>query len=241
MPNLASNSLGQIFTIPASDWTVINRRVGVVLSETQIQTYLQQYLGGYAALLASCRLWTTNTFPGLISQSQALVGYATTAIANFSGLNTAVEGISQKEGGVPEDVQQQTTALLQKLASDTAPLAAAFAALSKEMLAFLGDMQVVDEQVAAHKDQLGTFWTPVGAYITSLENAAGLVTGEWQAITDDLNNTLASPIDVTMPFLESLNIDAAIVSWQNAQAEAAAFPAMAANQQQYWTNPFAGT
>jgi|GEM_PF-3076380 len=238
MPNLASSSVSQICTIPTSDWTMINKRVGVVLAAAQIQSSIVAYLPSYPTLLTSCTLWQQSTFTGLITQSQALVLYATTAINNFTTLNQAVKGIDGQGGVVPDNIKQQTLSLLQKLASDTTSLAAAFDNLSKQVISFLNNNLAVDAQVEKYKDILGSFWAPVGAYITSLEQAAGLVTGEWTAITNDLQNILSTQIDVTMPFLESLNLEAAIVQWKNVQSEAAAFPNMVNGQQQYWVNPF---
>ncbi len=238
MIKLASSSVSQIYTISAQDWTAINQRVGAALAAKTIESTIDQTLPGYTALLASCQLWQQHTFQDLIALSKQITTYAQTAEAGFGSLDKSVKAIEAGNGEVTEPLKQQTNALLKKLAADTAPLASACAATAARVVVFLATNRVVDAQMAASKNSFGKFWTPIGQYIQSLERAAGLVTGGWSAITHDLTNTLASPIDVTVPFLESLNIEAALVCWQNVQQEAAAFPALVAGQEKYWTQPF---
>ena len=238
MPNLASSSVSQLFTIPAADWTVINKRVGLAIATSQIGSTIAADLPAYPAVLAGSLLWKSDTFNGLIKQSQLLCSYCTTAMDNFKNLENKVKPFISTGTEPGEVLKLQTAALLQQLSTDTAPLAAAFQALSGQVLAFLNNNKAIDAQIFANKEKLGSFWQPVGDYISTLEQSAGLVTGEWQAIMQDLTHTLVSPIDVTLPFIEALNIDAAIVCWQNVQNEAGAFPRMVADQEQYWTNPF---
>ena len=242
MPNLASNSVVNIFTIPASSWTVINQRVGVVLNAAPYQTYFNQLVPSYPSLLTSSQLWQSSTFNSLISQSQALATYAATAISNFSHLNADVKAAIQSGSGtISELLKQETVATLQKLSSDTTALAASTNLLTQQVLAFLNDNKVVDNEVEQHKDifdELGINWNTVTDYLITLENDVALVTGEWSAISDDLKNTLSNSVDLSIPFLESLNIDAAIVTWQNVQNEASAFTALVAGQTQFWTNPY---
>jgi hypothetical protein len=236
MLNLANNATGNVYAIPLADWTAINIRVGTVLALTQLlgEGAVTSMLPHYPALLGSSQVWQQTTFVGLITQSQALNSYAAKAITNFGTLNTTVKEVMQHTSTVPDSLKQMTTDALHQLAKDTTPLAAAFNGLFTQMLTFLTNNQVVDVEAAKYKDQLGNFWAPVGDSIKALEDAAGLVTGNWKAITDDLNNVLASPIDVTMPFIESLNIDAALVSWQSVQAEAGAFAGIVSGQEEYW-------
>jgi len=235
---LASAATSSMYAIPAADWTAINQRVGSVLAIAPAKDVISQTLSQYPALLDSSQQWTQSTFQGLITHARELNGYAGSAMSNFSQLHAALEGVKQGGGAVPPGVQQQTASVLQQLAQDTAPLAAASGALATSMRAFLTDNQVVDGEIARFQAVLGSFWAPVGATIAALEQAAGRVTGGWSAITDDLNNVLAAPIDVTLPFLESLEIQAALASWQAVQAETGGFASLAAGQEQYWTKPF---
>ena len=93
MPNLASSSVGNIFTIPASDWTMINKRVGEVLAAQIIQKSIAEYLPDYPALLSSSILWQQSTFSGLIAEAGDLANYAGTAITNFTRLNAKVNQV----------------------------------------------------------------------------------------------------------------------------------------------------
>ena len=242
MPNLASNSVVNIFTIPASSWTVINQRVGVVLQAAPYQTFFNQLVPSYPNLLTSSQLWQSFTFNSLISQSQGLVTYAATAISNFSQLNIDVKAAIQSGSGtISELLKKETVDTLQKLSGDTTTLAASTNLVTQQVLAFLNNNKVVDNEVEQHKDifdEFGINWNTVTSYLITLENDTALVTGEWSAITDDLKNTLSDSVDLTIPFLESLNIDAAIVTWQNVQNEASAFATNMTGQEQYWTNPY---
>ncbi len=40
-----------------------------------------------------------------------------------------------------------------------------------------------------------------------------------------------------MAFIESLQIEAAIVAWTSIRTEAAAFPSLVSGQEQYWQDP----
>lgn len=242
MPNLASNSVVNIFMIPASSWTVINQRVGIVLKASPYQVFFNQLVPSYPNLLTSSQLWQSSTFNSLISQSQALATYAATAISSFSHLNVDVKAAIQSGSGtVSDSLKQETIAILQKLSSDTTALAASTDLITQQVLTFLNNNKVVDNEVEQHKDifdEFGINWNTVTDYLITLENDIGLVTGGWSAISDDLKNTLSNSVDLSIPFIESLNIDAAIVTWQNIQNEASAFTALVAGQTQYWTNPY---
>ena len=232
MSSLANESVASLFSIPTSQWTAINQRVGAVFSVESIAPVISKDLPGYMSLLSSSRLWQSTTFNGLISVSGSIAQYADTAITNFTNLNSQVQGISGNS--VPINIQNLTLTVLNQLVTDTAPIVVNTTQLSNALKIFLTENQVVDAEIALNKQSLGSFWAPLGAIITTVENAAGTVTGTWKAILDDLNNTVAKEITVTLPFIESLNIDAALVSWQNVKTIASAFPANMANQENYW-------
>ena len=234
MTVLANSSAESIFVIPEKEWTAINMRVGEVLTVQKIQSTVASFLPGYPSLLSSSQLWQHSTFNSLISESGDVAKYIDKSISNFTNLKIKVDNV--KNDDVPKYLQVETLSLLQILADDTNALATASKNLSSTMIAFLNDNKVVDAQIAKSKNALGIFWNGIGDIINTLENAAGHVTGSWQAIADDLNVTLASPISVTMPFIESLNIEAALVQWQSLKSEATAFPSMVGEQSKYWGN-----
>ncbi|HKX85232.1 MAG TPA: hypothetical protein VJL37_01075 [Flavobacterium sp.] len=239
MLNLASTAVSDMFTIPVNDWTAINKRVGEIMASVNIKDYISSVLPGYPDLLTSSTQWKNTTFSQLIDQSKQLSNYADEAIANFTALNNNVKASLQAGNTkVSNDLQQQTISALEKLRKDTLPLENTSTTLSSEVLTFLNCNIVVDNQMLKYKDTLDSFWDPIGKNINTLEHAAGNVTSVWSAITDDLNNTLNAPITVDFAFITSLNIDAAIVNWQNIKAESIAFPSLTNGQEYYWTNPF---
>lgn len=239
MVSLASGSVSEIFAIPVSEWTAINKRVGEVLATQNVKDYIPSVLSGYPDLLNSCLQWQSYTFSGLITNSQKIAAYSTQAIIDFGNLNEKVkEVIRSGSQTLPDSIKQETIDLLQKLSTNTTPIAAESNLLSSDVINFLKCNSIVDIQMAKFKGSLGVFWEPLGNNIKALEDAAGHVTGVWNAITNDLEHLLSLPVMVTIPFIESLNLDVAIASWQDIQTEALAFPAMTAGQQQYWTNPF---
>jgi hypothetical protein len=229
---LTDDSIAQLYTIPASDWTAINKRVGVVLMTAAIASEVESELPGYGTLLTDCQTWSNSTFQSLIDQSNALHTYATTAIANFSALQQSVNALTGDT--VPQDVQQQTSAAIVQLANDTAPLTQAFATLSSQVSDFMKANQTVDSQLNQIQGSLGFVWQPITDITTAVDHATGLVNGAFQAIDNDLQSAVSNQIDVTMPFLESLSIENAIQMWQRIQNETAAFPSMANDQKQLW-------
>lgn len=237
MLNIASSSVSNVYAIPTANWTAINKRVGAVLSTVNVEGFMTQLLPQYPALMSASQFWQQSTFNSLITQSQALYNYANTAIGNFNTLNRNVQAVQQQGSSIPGELQQETIQVLQALKTATDPLAASFNSLFTAVQTFLTANEVVDAEIALVKQRFGSFWGPLGDTIQTVEQSIGLVTGNWQAITDDLKNAIVSPVSVDLPFIESLNIQAAIVSWQSVQAEAGAFAGNVAGQQQYWTNP----
>jgi hypothetical protein len=229
---LTDTSIAQLYTIPVADWTAINQRVGMVLLEAPIASVVESELPGFGALLTACQTWSGSTFQTLIDQSNALNAYATTAITNFTALQQTVDALTSNT--VPMAVQQQTTTALRQLATDTGPLAQAFATLSVQVADFMKANQLVDSELNQFQSILGSTWQPVIDITNAINQATGLVNGAFQAINKDLQTAIADQIDVTMPFLESLSISAAVTDWQRIQSETAAFPSMANDQKQYW-------
>ncbi|WP_163398727.1 hypothetical protein [Flavobacterium fluviatile] len=239
MVSLASGSVGEIFAIPVSEWTAINKRVGEVLATQNVKDYIPSVLSGYPDLLNSCLQWQSYTFSGLVENSQKISAYSAQAISDFGSLNAKVKEVVQSGGQtLPDNLKQETIDLLKKLSTSTAPIAAQSNLLSSDVINFLKCNSIVDIQMAKFKGSLDVFWEPLGNNIKVLEDAVGHVTGVWNAITNDLEHLLSLPVIVTIPFIESLNLDVAIASWQDIQVQAKAFPAMTAGQEQYWTNPF---
>ena len=240
MTPLAQPTTAEIFTIPAADWTAINKRVGTVSILERYEPFVSKTLPGFPALVASSALWANTTYDGLVNQSRVLADYAGRAISTFGDLSAAVKQVPAATPP-PPSLQERTTAALAALAESTGPLAAAFNSLSGQVQEFLTTNKAVDAQFAAAEGaKFGVFWAPVATQFALLENAAGRVMGDWNAITSDLATLQRPAIDVTMEFIESLQLDAALVAWTSVRSEAGAFASHTSGQKQYWYNPYSG-
>lgn len=236
--NLSNTSVSELFTIPNSDWTAVNKRVGVVLVAKKIASEISTMFIDYPALLTQCETWQLTTFNGLIAESQALAKYANTAITTFSALNSKIKPLIKNGAPVTEVIQVEIKTALQQLNASTKIIVTQFTTLNKTLSAFLTANEVVDKEWETIKNNYGNFWTSIETEILSFENSTQHLLSVWSAIKDDLNSATNPDIIVDIPFIESLNIDAAIVKWQTIYNEANAFPTAVSNQKQYWTNPF---
>jgi hypothetical protein len=235
MSQIANQSQSNLFAIQESEWTAINQRVGAVLATSKIENYISQYLPGYPDLLASCRLWVSTTFDGLITQSTNMVPYADNAISEFTILQAMIAGLNPDAPTVPDDAKKQTKESLNNLSASTTPLSQTVDQLNSQVYSFLEANKLVDLEMEKSKDKFGLFFTPLGKIISEVENATGLVTGVWNAINGDLKLLTSTDIEITMPFITGLQIDASIVCWKSLKEEAIPFPVMANNQKRYWS------
>jgi hypothetical protein len=237
MPQLANNDVAGLFTISVEDWKAVSKRVGAVMAVALIQDDVTRYLPGYSDLRQHSILWQNNIFPGLITQSKTLASYAAKAISDFSALNKAAKQLDNSRD-VPPTLQMLIVFNLKQLKDDTLELINSFGVLSVLLMMFLNDNKQVDMQMEKSKDELGIFWKPLGQIITSLEEEIGRVTGIWNAIADDLQYAITTPVNVTKAYIESLNLEAAINIWEKVQAEAGAFASKVEEQAKYWSDPF---
>ena len=136
-------------------------------------------------------------------------------------MNAAVSKISGPT--VPDDVKKLVEDSLRDLQENTSPILASTEVTAANLRSFLNKNQVVDAEIALNKEKLGDFWAPLGDIIDALETAAGNVTGSWSAISNDLANTVSKEINVTIPFIEALDIETAIICWNNVKTESTAF------------------
>ena len=235
---LSSRALTELFTVPADDWTAINQRVGMVLFAKSIAGDIEKELTGFGALEDACQAWAVGTFQSLIDASEGLGAYAASAIQDFSALNEAVRGLVGDT--VPAIVQQQTAAALSRLQSTTLPLVSEFADLSQKVTAFMNLNRQIDAELDHARSVMGLSWASVASIAQAIDSAVGLVNGAFQAIYHDLLDGLSISINVTLPFLEGLDLGLAIQTWARIQVETSAFAALAAAQKQYWAGPPGG-
>lgn len=233
---LTNTSVAQLFTVPESDWTAMNKRVGVVEFSKGIADQISQVLPKFPQLVTACDLWMSTTFPGLVSHAQGLAAYADHFTQQFTDLQNALAALGPDTNPLPEGVRLQAQAVLQDLQQTSKTLGAEFDALSRQVTDFASANSEVDAELARLQSQMGPGWAPLGAIISKVDQATGLVRGVWSAITSDLDNALSGPLDITDAFLMGLDTSVALSTWATIKEEAAAFGVIANGQTQYWTN-----
>lgn len=229
MTALVHDDVSKLFTVPASDWTAIDKRVGMCI---RFQSMLSGpgMMPSFPALLAQSMVWRSSTFPSLVSQSGALGAYAASAIADFTPLQQRIAALDPAAASVPNDVAAAVRAALQRLHDSTVTQTNSFSALVQPIDAFRIASDGMDADLA-HGSFAASF-PAVTAHTAVISNAIAHVEGRWVALRDDLAGATGT-IDITMPFLTSLGIAAAVASWTRIRDEAIAFGSMAAGQQQY--------
>lgn len=234
MPNfqLSSPCAGQLFTIAVSDWTAISKRVGLTILAQDISQFIAQRLPSFPALESACQAWSATTFPSLVSHASQVTVYCDQSTASFGRLKSTLATLNPDDA-LPENVRLQAVQALSALATSTINLSSECNNLALQVRAFLAVNEIVDKQILDYEKQLGAGWPSLEAQRMTLEAALGHVVGGWQAISDDLSAIAAQKIPITITLLLSLEIQSALLSWQNLRAEAVAFAALAQGQQQF--------
>ncbi len=234
MSILTNQNLGQLFRIPEEDWAAINQRVGNTASAAGIANYIKNYIPEFPNLIVVCNLWKDQTFNGLIQQSAAINRYTVLAVNRFQNLLNVITSLPPSQDQVPESIQNQTKLTLLELGKWTGDICKQNEVVNRQIRDFLAINTKVDAEMLRFKEKLGIFWDPLGQTITRLDNATGLVTGSWLAISADLGNYASASPDINMSFLLQLDIEVAIVNWKSLQAESEAFMQISDKQRQYW-------
>lgn len=228
---LTNTSVAQLFTVPESDWTALNQRVGYAEMLRSIADQVSRSLPMFPQLLIACDLWKGTTFPGLMSHAVALSAYADHFTNEFAALQNALAALGQHADPLPPSVTAQAAAALRDVQDASQTCGAEFAALSQQIT----DFASINSQIDA---QLTRYWPPLGPVLGVTDAAAQKVRGVWLALTSDLDDALSGPLDITDEFLRGLEIAAAITAWGVIKAEASAFGTIAGGQQQYWIKPW---
>lgn len=229
---LANPSAGALFAVPQDNWTAISKRVGLTILASAIAPIIGRTLTEFPKLETACQAWRTTTFPGLTSLSASIGAFATTAASALTALQAPISRLA------PDDPVPAATAALVKstlgsLARAMAPLNSQCDELNSQVQAFAGENQIVDAQVEAYIKALGPNWQSLAGDLPAVQSATGLVEGAWQAISNDFNAVADGSIALTTALLLSLDLQAAILAWQNLGPEATAFASLAQDQQQY--------
>jgi hypothetical protein len=231
---LASDSVGSIFAISETNWTVISKRVGLTILTKDIVSTVARFLPTFPDLLAACEGWKGSTFPGLVDRSRSVSDYASRAIQNVTRLQTLISHLDPNRPLSGEE-KQEAEATLDDLARSSGEQAKVAGDLAGQVQRFTTANQAVDVEIRVYQERLGSEWQSLAATLREVDEATGTVTGAWQAIADDLGRVASGRIAVTTPFLLGLDIASALRAWNNIKSEADAFASMSEGQWYYLT------
>ena len=175
--------------------------------------------------------------PELMNQGEALGDYASRAVKDFQHLQNEIAGLDKNDTAVPDPIRETVKEVVGRLKQTTIPLSDAVKNLSSQITEFHYANKQFDADIDALKQRGVTqeWWEVVWGSTAVLEEAAGLVLGEWRAITSDLEDVMSGKIDITMPFLMGLDIDVALAEWRQIRREAKAFGSLVDGLQKYLT------
>lgn len=224
---LADANISSLFTISHQDWLAINYRASAVVGLQAIRNYVSQFILNYSDLLAVSLKWQTTTYPDIKHYASALVNYAEDATMAFSKLQSDISGLSPTDQLTPA-LKGEATQAIKKLHDQTEALSTQFNALNTDIAAFSDQNMIADAKVKELIQKFGPQWQDLTQVITAVDNATGHVRGAWQAINDDLKAIAKDEIDMTMQVLLELDIQSALLAWQDIKKEASDFISEAA-------------
>lgn len=234
MTMLANDTLGQLFTVPEKDWTVINKRVGEAAAVASVTGYIEQYIPEFPLLVSVCDVWKNQTYDSLIRQSAGIILYARNAADDFASLSDLIQMMDNSSDELSDNIKQQVWALLKKLDERTVFFSKPMEEIETDISIFLSVNQDVDRQISRYKDKLGIFWEPFEDVIPEINLAAGIMGQGWRDLSQKLQEFSQSGLNITLPLLKQLDIETALVYWQNLESDARIFRAVAERQKFYW-------
>ncbi|MCF2447737.1 hypothetical protein L0657_27530 [Dyadobacter sp. CY345] len=234
MTSLISQSLGRLFTVPEHDWTAINKRVGEAAAGAEVAQYLSEYIPEFPVLITVSKLWQDQTFESLIDLSAAVSLYAGNAVYGFQELLMAISQLDKSSDKVPDSVRHLTCLQFDNLTQSTSALSKIVSSVGVNILDFLYVNQEVDIRIARYTSRLGIYWEPLGETILKVDSAVTKSTADWFSLADTMQRILDVKPEITMCFLQNLDINTAITCWKKLQIEADSFNTFSENQVHYW-------
>ncbi|GAB3829216.1 hypothetical protein [Hymenobacter jeollabukensis] len=219
---IASASVADLYTVPASAWAAIHQRVKMAQIAQPMASEIQTMLPHFPDLVTACQQWQSSTFPAIVAQSRLLAAYAAQALQDFTPLAATVAAL---DPGAPLDpaVHSQAQAALLGLSQRTSVLSKAFDDLKPQINNFYIVNGQVDTEAARYAGQLGFLGESITKVTQAVDDATGQVLGEWGAIADDLDTLTAQQVDLTVDVLLSLELQTALLVWQGIGEEVAGF------------------
>lgn len=219
---IANPAVADLFTVPASDWAAIQRRVSHVLLAVALVDEIKPMLPHFPNLLAACQQWQRSTFAAIQQQSRQLQQYAADAQRQFQPLAAAIAALDPA-AALPAPVHEQAAHALEALWQATADLRARFEALKEPISDFHIVNGQVDSELLHYRDQFAFLGDSIAQSTQAVGAATGRVQGSWDAIADDLRPITAGQVDLTLALLASLGLEEALLTWASIEQEARAF------------------
>ncbi|WP_025739131.1 hypothetical protein [Salinivibrio socompensis] len=224
---LTDTSVSSLFSVSHQDWLAINYRASAVVGLQAFRNYVSQIIPNYDALLEVSTKWQKSTYPNIKTYATNLVTYADNATTSFTALQSSVTGLSVNEP-LPDSVKLDATMAIKDLHDNTIMLSDHFNTLNTDIAAFSEQNRIADAKAKELIHKFGPQWQNLADIITSVDNATGRVRGSWQAINDDLAAIATGDVDMTMQILFDLDIQSALLAWQDIKKEANDFISEAA-------------
>ena len=215
-----------MFTVPKSDWEVIDARVEAALSVAPIADEVAKTIHNIHDLIRVCTLWRNSTFYEL----QTLAGQtSSTAILATTSYQMLANITAQLEPNQPltEEQKAQVVKVFDGVSQSVNGLYDELQPLSDKITEFVQVNSITDAELEKIKESLGPDWSSIAPETTDVGRANNLLRGAWGAVAADLSALARGEIPITTPFMLSLDLQSAILGWESVGAEASEFIAEA--------------
>jgi hypothetical protein len=225
---LVDPSMGSLFAIPASTWTAVDKFIGYVMQEENINPAATQSFG---ELYNSANDWIGSAFPAMQWQGARIADCAKYAQFQFGAINTKLKAL---KAGAP------LPALLQLQAQTAIKLTAFMAARlhdsAVETVRQINTLATYAAQVNGELQADGEYYEDLTPAFAGLGDAVTKVGLAGSGLAQDLGAIAAN--EITFEFLLSLDIPYALNAWADLAAESAAFNASMQDQRKYLAPPW---
>jgi hypothetical protein len=225
----SAGQVGNLYTIPQSDWIAINGRVAVVIEAQGIANLVSQYVPNYSRLLAACQQWKSQTLPGLVSQSVETSLFSNQAASILKKLETELQPLKPSDP-LPDSIKFIFSVEFAALQQNAGNLSTASSKLSPQIATFVAENHAADAALEHVISSLGPGWEGVEGPIALLEQAMSDVANGWSAVQDAFGTAASSQADLTTAALLALDVGTAIKSWYAVAATAVAFDSHVTSQ-----------
>lgn len=185
------------------------------------------------SLLAECQNWRLVGFLNLLGLATEVAIYNNRAVSNFQNI---LNLLKQSNNTITPEIVSCTQSSLQELNKHTAKMQQDIQSELTKLKTFVTSNKVFDQFFMTNSFLISMLNVPQfqPQSFQQIDTALESMLGAWSAMANDIASIADTKINVTLPFLMSLDIQAAITSWQNIAQEAQNFAQSGSTQEQYW-------